>query len=388
MRTHTTLTLKNLIKDEMNAEMSLDAIERWKQALPAIYHEMIENIRFFTYSIFQKALVRRQVGQIHKEVIALLDSLDKLPAFNGELSVLKQRLSQCLEQLLDYLMEHCERYLDLDLNVPLSQVRICKANMVSHVEALEAKMKLMDVAVPLRKAVLAAFLDFQKRVRCSYKTLRYTQELLDSMRVCCAESTKVVVHAALARRLMSMDFNSEAFIQWYLGYIREGLSALYEPAEQRRYLEGYLWEFKRPAHRKYWRCFDPSRKRPHDLMDALLNVEMGKLPGIHPIPKSEPVVLATSTTAITSPYRIRTAFSVDALAYFIRLLVEAKVIESGIRTELLNFVSNSFTTPGTGSNGISATSLGSRYKQVVQTTALQVRAALMRMVGIIDAEFG
>jgi hypothetical protein len=87
-------------------------------------------------------------------------------------------------------------------------------------------------------------------------------------------------------------------------------------------------------------------------------------------------------------YKIRFLLSVDALAFFIKLLVQAKVIDGGVRTELLAFVAKVFITPGVSSTGISPGSLGVKYKQVVQRTAMNVRAALMKMVKTIDEEFG
>ncbi len=386
MRTHTTSTLRNLIKVSMNAEnasMSAHEIDQWKQALPMIYYEMIESIRFFTHGIFDRKLVRRQIIQIHKEVVSLLDAADKLQGLSDELIILKQRVIQCLEQLLDYLLEHCDKFLDPEQSIPMLHLRKEKVNMQSNVDALEAKMKQLAVEVALQKAVMEPFHVFLGKGRSNYQTFRYTTELLTALKVCCAESTKLVVHDRIPDRLMMLNFNSEAFIGWYERYIQQGLSALYEVAEQHRYLDLYEHQFKFPPYRKHWSYYDRRRRRTYDLMHEIVLREQGKLPDMRIVP-----VESSNARAEVLPYRIRTAFSVDALAYFIRLLVEAKVIESGIRTELLSFVSRSFTTPGTGSNGISATSLGSRYKQVVQTTAMQVRAALMRMVGLIDAEFG
>jgi hypothetical protein len=79
--------------------------------------------------------------------------------------------------------------------------------------------------------------------------------------------------------------------------------------------------------------------------------------------------------------------NVDCLPYLFRL-VEAHVIETGLKTELLRFIAESFETPGMGANRISAGSLGTKYKQVVQSTATKVRAALKRMLRQLDEDFG
>lgn len=57
-----------------------------------------------------------------------------------------------------------------------------------------------------------------------------------------------------------------------------------------------------------------------------------------------------------------------------------------VKTELMRFIAASFETPGMHAGGISATSLGTKYKQVVQSTATKVRAALKRMLKQLDED--
>jgi len=393
MRTHTTLTLRNLIKNDMDAskqEMTDQQIDTWLKVMPDIYQELIGTIRFFTHSIFQKGLVRRQVAQMQKEVISLLDALEKMGTVDQRLSPLKAAVLKCLEQLMDYLMENCGKYLDLELHMPQKQLRIEKLDMESRVQSLEAQMKQLSISSKLQQAILEAFQLFLKHSRCSYAKLNYLKGLATSIRTCCEGNTKGSILKSLSQQLMKLNFNSQAFIAWYEAHILEGLGEIYDPEEQAKYLYCYEMDFQRPPFRNYAGYYDKTRRKSHELMYAFICKEKSKLPPRR-APES-PTPGTDSTAGASEPsvgnYRIRTVFSVDALAYFIRLLVQAKVIEPGVRTELLSFIAKIFSTPGTGSNGISATSLGSRYKQVVQTTALQVRAALMRMVGIIDAEFG
>lgn len=83
---------------------------------------------------------------------------------------------------------------------------------------------------------------------------------------------------------------------------------------------------------------------------------------------------------------MKVSLSVDGLAYLIRLMVEAGVILAGSRSELMEFISRHVQTPGIGEGHLSVKSLNNKYKQVVQSTINAVRAALMRMLKILEGK--
>jgi len=86
--------------------------------------------------------------------------------------------------------------------------------------------------------------------------------------------------------------------------------------------------------------------------------------------------------------RIRVLFSVDALAYFFKLLNKAGGLDGSPVAHLIIAVSKNFITPGIGDGYISPNSLTTKYKQVVQSTAQNVRTLLVRMLKHLDQEFG
>jgi hypothetical protein len=90
--------------------------------------------------------------------------------------------------------------------------------------------------------------------------------------------------------------------------------------------------------------------------------------------------------AAPAAYKIRTSMSVDALACLLRLMVQAKVVEPGVKSELFAFGSGIFKMPGTGVGGISPHSFNNKYKQVIMSTADNARL-LMRMIKIAEKEY-
>ncbi|WP_316811440.1 hypothetical protein [Pedobacter heparinus] len=94
-----------------------------------------------------------------------------------------------------------------------------------------------------------------------------------------------------------------------------------------------------------------------------------------------------SGQASVESYRIEVAFSVDALAYFFKLLIAAGVVMADPKSQLFQFIARSFKTPGIGQGSVSAHSFTNKYNQVVQATAKTVRAMLVRMLKLLDKEF-
>lgn len=86
--------------------------------------------------------------------------------------------------------------------------------------------------------------------------------------------------------------------------------------------------------------------------------------------------------------RIRVLFSVDALAYFFKLLNKAGGLDAGPAKQLFIAISKNFITPGIGEGYISPHSLDNKYNLVVQTTAQNVKALLGKMLKLLDKEFG
>jgi len=96
---------------------------------------------------------------------------------------------------------------------------------------------------------------------------------------------------------------------------------------------------------------------------------------------------AASLPKLESNPRIRVLFSVDALAYFFKLLNKAGGLDAGPVTQLILAISKNFITPGIGDGYISPNSLTTKYKQVVRSTAMRVRVLLVRMLKLLDEEF-
>ncbi|WP_449440015.1 hypothetical protein [Pedobacter steynii] len=63
-------------------------------------------------------------------------------------------------------------------------------------------------------------------------------------------------------------------------------------------------------------------------------------------------------------------------------------MDAGPARQLFIAISKNFITPGIGEGHLSPHSIDNKYNLVVQTTAQNVRALLVKMLKLLDKEFG
>jgi hypothetical protein len=398
MRTHTTLTLRTLILNDMDPAkhaMTKNEASIWMETLPVICKEMFDHIGFFVNSIFQKGLVKKQIEQIRKECIFLLDAADVYKDLAADMIGLRDAVVKCLEQVFEHCHYWCKKYGIDDVNMPLRHLRKEQANVDLQAKTLGSVMKAKGLDNKLHTVVLECMNGLLKAKRCNYSRMAYIKDLQASLIQVCTDSSKDYISSRVILHLFERDYNTAGFANYYQARITAELSEIYEVDGQFRLLYEYERQFEMRSFKKSARCYDVDRVKIRQVMYTFVRAELNCLEKKEQLKR--PLVTAappvSHTTAATgkagaAAYRIKTTMSVDCLAYLIRLMVEANMIELGVKTELLRFIAASFETPGMGSNGISPGSLGTKYKQVVQSTATKVRAALKRMLKQLDGDFG
>jgi hypothetical protein len=394
MRTHTTLTLRNLILHDMDpgkCQMSQHEIEIWKQTLPMVRDEMFKYIDFIIGSIFQKGLVRRQIRQVHAEAVFLLNAIDRSGELVAGLEDLKTEVIACLDAVLGHLMLHGKKYLDPETLVPVSHLKREQTEYTLRMTKIQALMNGHGVTKNLQDLVLGPMANLCKGRKCTYAMLEYLKHLQTLLLAGCQTERKADPDSILISLLLEANYNSSDFIKYVQTRITAELAEIYELKAQFERLYHYQRQFQCSPLRKSAGSFDPGRRKVKDLMLDFINAEIKYLQNKEKVLFAAPgqafAGVPNPAPAKNSAYRIQTRLSVDSLAYFIRLLIAANVIEARVKTELLAFVAEIFHTPGMPTAGISAGSLGTKYKQVVQSTAVKVRAALRKMLKQLDQDF-
>jgi|GEM_PF-1478138 len=395
MRTHTTKTLKELVVEKLDKDkhqMSEHECAIWLQSLPEIEREMMDVMEFFNCHLFDKQMRNRQYQQIHKECIYLLDKIDKLDALPAEMSPLISALTGCLDHIVDKLFANYRKYLDMEIFMPVLHLRKAQIRIAERKEVLQTVFNHFGVDKKLQQVILVCMTDVGKATRCPYERLQYVSDLQEALTELCKSEHKSTIRKGILEFLVGRNYNTEAFINYYKKAVLDDLAELPEVSDQLDFLQKLVWDLQIHPYRKSVFCYDHSRKRAKDVLHGFvegeLSMRQAKARANQQVAREAVRVTQAQTDPLPMAYKIRTPMTVDMLAYFIKLMVNAKVIEPGVKMELMTFAAGIFHTPGTGVNGIAPGSLYTKYRQVVQSSAKSVRVLLARMLKDIDEEFG
>jgi hypothetical protein len=381
--------------DPLKHAMTKNELIIWMETLPVISKEMFDHIGFFINSIFQKGMVKKQIEQIRRECIFLLDAADVYKDLAADMIGLRDAVVKCLEHVFEQAHFWCQKYNVDDVNMPLRHLIREQANIDLQAKALGSMMKAKGLDSKLQTVVLDCMTDLLKAKRCNYRRMAYVRELQASLTQVCVDSSKEYVNSRVILHLFEWDYNTAGFANYYQAMITAELAEIYEVDAQFRLLYEYERQFEMLSFKKSTRCYDLERVRIRQVMYTFIRAELNclkkkELLARQVVAAAAPVQHGASSTGKTGTlaYKVRTTMSVDCLAYLFRLMVEANLIEAGVKTELMRFIAASFETPGMNASGLSAASIGTKYKQVVQSTATKVRAALKRMLKQLDEDFG
>ena len=294
--------------------------------------------------------------------------------------------SNCLIGILELLEQNDCKYFNPDQAVPFSVFEDAVATLDEKMNLLKAGLKGKKVDQELQDILLGVFKKFQKKSTASYRHTAYMLKLQDILIETLQGSGKINYNDALTSRLLRHGFNAHAFIQYFKIKITTEMMEDYQIENQLETLYYYEKEL-RPRSEKVRFCYDSKIPACRSVLLSFVRAELDYLDKKHQYSSPKPNNKVTNNTP--SVYRIKTTLSVDGLAYLLRLLIEAEVIDATPKTDLMAFVGQHFQTRGIIGNGIiSANSLTTKYNQITQSTAVGMRSLLVKMTKNIDDNFG
>lgn len=403
MSTSNILKLRYLIVHDMDGakhQMTDPEMEVWIETLPQISQEMKEGIHFIAHMPIVGSIVRRRIDQINKECVSLLDDLDKLPLPDTENTLAKALrigVQFHLEELMEHLHELYPGYLDADFRLPIIQLRRQSEELRNILLLIRAGFNKHGIDNTLSSLIIQCIEAVVKLKRVSYRRMEYLTALqLKILEVLKTEPVDSQVSTEmLAWTLVTEDFNHPHFTRWFMTWMRSCLDKE-SNEEQDRLLSRWENKCRHATYRKNMVRYDKDYRKCQTILMEFLKIEKSRrIPEVSPVPPAQTYYERPAPQPFNSgakpqqqnSTKVNFLFSVEALAYLIKLLIGAKVIEAGIKTELFAAFASLFQTAGTAENGISAGSLNTKFKNVTQTTAKNLRAALMKMVALIDEEF-
>jgi cell fate (sporulation/competence/biofilm development) regulator YmcA (YheA/YmcA/DUF963 family) len=385
------IMLKDLALETLDLKiantLSVEDMERWQAELPLAVDQLMNAIREEVYSSVDDHLVKRHIQQVQNDCLFLLQSLQEQQV-DGSLTELQSLLSAGLEKILRYIEKHHGRYFSLKAPMPESFFKISVNELAPQLDLLKMGFKKKQVAIPLQELILKCFTDYMKAGAAPYERMHYMNNLYQALMQLCKNAPAEDFNQLLVECLIYLLFNDPVFECYVKAKLIEKFSTLYNHTEKLEALYQVEKSIKMLQERTST-CYDPQRPNLKLVLLAFIKAEIKFLTKNQSaaIMLSAEGNLKMTRLAQAPEYRVKTTLSADSLAYLLRLFVEAGIIMAEPRSALLAFMARHVQTPGIGQAYLSPNSLGTKYKQVVQTTAKNVNAALLRMLKILNKDF-
>lgn len=391
MKSQTKTTLQKLVFEVMNPEngpVNEEEISDWITQIPNITADVIDTLRLIVFANIGNKLICRYYRQIQIECTNSLDRLDQYPKFAEPMLLLYQHVLHCLEEIMEYMQYNCQYYLDPKIKMPIAQYKKAAIEIESGIDVMVAGMMKCNVDKTLQALVVGRMAGLLKQGAGSYNQIEYLETLQSSIVELCKTDVYVNNTSQLCRLLLRMNFNTAGFIAYNIAEFDREMAEIYEVQEKYHFLYEQEKQFDRLRYKHRDMEFEPAMDGLRYLMLKYVRTELAYLNRQHKRCSAPVMPVADIRQGVeTEIYKVKVSFSVDALAYFFKLLIKAGAVEEGSKSKLLLLLAKHFQTPGIGNGTISINSINTKYKQVVQTTAKGVRALLVRMLKLLDDEF-
>lgn len=380
------ITLGKLLNDVTNTTAPQDtanlAVDAFSQALTAFENGLQQALDELVSSKQREMLVKRKMHQLQHRFTLVLDSIlvESKPA--GPSAVNALALQEMLLRLLDYQRSHFEDYFDFNRKAPKSYANAYFLVFNKEQLVLAAALKKKKVAETLSEVLLGVFV-IDKETLYTYQQLIYLKQLQVALIGFCRQVGNDPFEETLLAYLIYLNFNHLPFINYLKLMIETELAALLGSGAQYELWcakEKYFSSLAAKNGFAYNESLDSAKSQ------ILCHITCGIVYHQRNAATTTNLQLPATNLPIEQ-YRVKLNISADALAYLLRLFIEAGIIDASPRSQLMLFIAKHFQTAGIGDELLSVNSLATKYKQVVQRTAIQISTMLKRMTKTIAINF-
>ncbi|KLT63917.1 hypothetical protein [Pedobacter sp. BMA] len=325
--------------------------------------------------------VQRKMLQYQQHCTMFMDQLFYKIKDDGQTTE-RNDVMKSLSRMIDYLKNNYPHYFSMDGLVPLIELEDRLINLKSQHQVLFAGLRKRKVNEEIEK-IFSTFYNGQfSRKKVSYRELDYLEKMQASLIKFLHQVSNSPLERLLVGHLIYLNFNHRSFTACVAELMQNEASQKQNEKEQYRFwcaLERDLNSFEDVNLMGFYPGSLSARMQ-------LLNFVNAEIVYFHRKADATPTKAALPGV-VESSFRVKIALSTAGLAYLIRLFIETAVVEANPRSALLRFICRHVETAGIGDELISANSLGTKYKQVVQSTALVVYRLLKRMVRAVEVQF-
>lgn len=358
------------------------ALENHQQQLLQLEQEFVEGLDLLVASRQREAAIMRKHRSLQQCCQSLLAFLNDEKWQTTLLKPYALANEAMLLRLLDFQQQAHGHYFNEHKSAPLLYQHRFWAKMKTQQPLLTTGFKRKKLPQRLQEILLSLFADTDLANEYSYAQMHYLMDMQIRIINYTQKVSDEEFENSLLAYLIYQNLNYAPLIKYIQEDLEIQLSAIYNLKEQ------FVFLCQRE---KYFVCLLEKRNTAFDrIQDSAKEQLLGYISAciVYHHRLQPPVKLVQSANSLSvEHYRLKLNIGADGLAYLLRLLIEAGVLEAEPRSKLLQFVSQHFQTAGIGDQLLSANSIATKYKQVVQRTALNIRSLLKKMTKIVEANF-
>jgi hypothetical protein len=326
---------------------------------------------------------------IHNIQLRLTTLAEKLYSYQGfnevtfdfsnndplSLSKLQKFTYQTIEDIIDYLRTHFDRFFLFDEKPPRRRVLITALQFTQNINDLQG---LSDKPNVFLKAIVSTISDFiQNPERITYRKIDYLCKLVQEIQNFNHQDIENDLSLYVKYKAFYMNFNSVQFALTLTSDYAKELEKLTSPNDK---LDKLAWYLKRitqiPVQTKF--IYDPNHNSlkeqvTHWILEEMCFLEKHFiLSNIYDYEKNNGM----------SAFKCEFDMSVPQLAYFLKVLVKSKVIRNAKDRELLKHFAKHTKTKG--AENISPESLRVKFYDIEESTKDEVKSIIIRLLNFIQ----
>lgn len=383
MKTLAEITLQKLVFERMSPQstaMGKEEIMKWIKSLPEIESEIIDFTRQTVFGSLPDKLVIRHLNQFCMECTLMLDALHGYPDCTGAMVQLYEMVLNTLLVVLEFHRKNYSKYLDANVTMPVILYHAAAKKIETGTVLMVTAMTRYHAHKTLQAVVVSKMSSLLKNGSGTWHQMSYLEKLQHYIMNLCT-GLSVNITEPLRNLLLLANFNTPGFIAYCKNWMEEVMAENYEINDQYDCLYRYQRELNILIDHPGFVKFEPKQPKVREVLLQYVNSELSIMDR-----KCQLVPACKVPESSGLRCKLSVSISVDALAYFFKLLVMAG-ITTGAKNELLYFISRNFRTPGSGEGDLSLKSIDNKYRQVVKNTAISVKSILLKMLKQLDDEF-
>lgn len=283
------------------------------------------------FQLFEKKKRRVLIKGYHLCFVVLMDKAYENMATGAALSKpfhdACQALISAIAELLEFLDEHFGDLIGCDRRVPATYLENVKIELHASIAAFEKKLYEKTRSKELTGILLHSLYGFTSRPQArkvSFREVFYKKELVKQIEDILASKGKVNFRESLMQRLVYLNYNSRAFIDYYTGWVAGEANAIQDGPGRLDYLLLSFKQFSQMHHKPGLRL-NPDYQDLQTKIGKWFAAEIAYLRG-----RTAPGEATADWRGVQGKGpKARVGLTVDQVAVAVRAMVDIKILEVG-----------------------------------------------------------